>query len=118
MRSFTSLRATTAFASLASLAFVLSACSDNALEPGRRLSAGDANLVVIPTPSTIIAGADGGGFFNTYLANESGRASSEFWDNVSSDNLGTSHCNIGFYAAGTTGNGCDRAAAGSNANSS
>jgi len=116
MRSFTSPRAAVAFASLASLAFVLSACSDSTLEPGRRLSAGNADLALIPTPSTIIPGTDNGSFLNTVNANESGRATTEFWDNVSSDNAGASKCNIGFYASANVGTACLLEAPGSNTN--
>ncbi len=56
------------------------------------------------------------GAFNTATANNSGRGSSEFWDNPSADDAATSACNIGFYASGTLATDCQNQAAGSNAN--
>lgn len=113
-RRFTQARvAATSLLALAALA----ACSETSTtSPTGPSPFGAAHFVVIPTPSQIIAGADLGAFTNTINANESGRLTTEFWDNISSDNNGTSHCNIGFYATGNVGTSCLVAAPGSNAN--
>lgn len=56
------------------------------------------------------------GTFSTFTANNSGRATTEFWDNRSADDAATSACNIGFYASGTLATDCQNQALGSNAN--
>jgi hypothetical protein len=71
--------------------------------------------VAIPTPAQILATGGTGAFTNTINANESGRATTEFWDNVSSDDNG-SGCNAGFFASGTIVGTCLFETAGSTAN--
>jgi hypothetical protein len=56
------------------------------------------------------------GSFGTALADNSGRVTTEFWDNRSADDNATSACNIGFFAAGAIASDCQNQAAGSNAN--
>lgn len=56
------------------------------------------------------------GSFNAFLANNSGRVTSEFWDNRSADDNATSACNVGFFASGTLAADCQNQAAGSYAN--
>ena len=56
------------------------------------------------------------GTFSTFVANNSGRLTTEFWDNASADDAATSACNIGFYASGTLATDCQNQAPGSNAN--
>jgi hypothetical protein len=70
----------------------------------------------IPTPSQVVISSDGG-MFVPFVANNSRRETSEFWDNFSADATPTSpNCNVGFYASGTFSSGCQYGAPGSNAN--
>ncbi len=100
---------------------LLAGCSD-ALPLGPAESTGVAQakitpLVVPPPANVIVAGADAGAFSRTVIANNSGRAASEFWDNLSADNNGTNtSCNVGFFATHTLGTNCLRAAPNSNHN--
>lgn len=94
---------------------VLAACSDTTTAPSR-LSPRSPSLTILPTPSQIIGGTDAGYFSDTYVANESGRLTSEFWDNVSSDNSGAAKCDVGFYASATILAGCLNEQPGSTAN--
>lgn len=93
----------------------LGACSDSSIRPT------EPNIPlrfdVIPSPSTLIVPiGDAGTFTNSIVADNSGRVSTEFWDNESADNVSTHFCNIGFWATGTLSGDCANEAAGSDAN--
>jgi hypothetical protein len=65
----------------------------------------------------VVAGADAGSFVNLAAPNNSGRATTEFWDNISADETGANtSCNIGFFATGTLSAGCMNETAGSSGN--
>lgn len=106
---------------LAVSALVLSAaCSDPITSSPQVAAPGGARMDVVPTPAqVVIAGVDGGSFTGNVDPNNSGRATTEFWDNLSADNTGlNTSCNIGFYARGTFGANClnEGGAAGSTSN--
>jgi hypothetical protein len=73
---------------------------------------------VIPTPAQVVVTGPDAGMFQPFLANNSGRATTEFWDNLSADNNGPANqqCNVGFYASGTLSPNCRFEIAGSTAN--
>jgi len=95
---------------------LLAACSETATAPRPSgLSPHGASFVAIPTPPQILATGGLGAFTNTIDANESLRLTTEFWDNVSSDDNG-SGCNAGFFASGTIVGSCLFETPGSTAN--
>ena len=94
----------------------LSACSaDRTMGPVVNSAPAISALVV--SAATVIVPGTPAGSFTAFVANNSGRGSTEFWDNISADNTASVlSCNIGFYAAGTIQNGCQNETAGSTAN--
>lgn len=100
---------------------LLAGCSDSGMlapTSGGTPSLGQAGIAAIPTPAEVIVpGATVGSFTNTIVADNSGRATTEFWDNFSVDDVGTNHaCNIGFFATDNMASDCLNEAAGSDAN--
>jgi hypothetical protein len=102
---------------------LLAACSDSGpmspSEPlgGARLTNAPIVIQAIPTPAEVVVPIGDAGSFVPFTADNSGRATTEFWDNNSADNNdGTTACNIGFFASGTFGVGCDNETAGTSAN--
>lgn len=99
------------------------ACSDSGItnvaeEPAIRSV---PQFAIIPTPAQVIVQGTDLGSFNTYLANFSGRATTEFWDNLSADNDPTLtppafRCSIGFFASGNWSDTCKNQTAGTSAN--
>lgn len=81
-----------------------------AAEP-RSTDAGLVSLALADVVPGVTAGA-----FNLALPDNSGRVTTEFWDNLSADDNATPACNIGFFAAGTLAADCQNQAPGSNAN--
>jgi hypothetical protein len=80
-----------------------------------QLSTSEINLLIANT--SIVTGSVAGDFVNAVIPNNSGRLTTEFWDNPSADNpTNSTKCNIGFYAAGTMAPNCVNQATGSNAN--
>lgn len=72
----------------------------------------------LSSAQVIVPGGTVGSFTNAISPDNSGRALTEFWDNLSAD-VGASRinaCNIGFFAIGTLAADCINAAAGSAAN--
>ncbi len=102
------------FAAVGVLAALLGACSDSSIRPT------EPNIPlrfdVIPTPSQLIVpiGA-AGSFTNGIVANNSGRVTTEFWDNPSADRVSIEACNVGFWATGSLSGDCANEAAGSDA---
>ena len=90
----------------------LAACSDSGSMAPSALPNGPAfvkaNLQSIPTPAQVVVpGATPGAFTNLIVANNSGRATTEFWDNPSADQTATTdNCNVGFFATGTFSADC------------
>ena len=102
---------------------LLAACSDSGPmspnEPigGATLKQAPIVIQAIPTPAEVVVPIGDAGSFETFTADNSGRVTTEFWDNNSADNNGgTTSCNIGFFASGTFGVGCDNETAGTSAN--
>lgn len=59
----------------------------------------------------------GGGGWSAVTPNNSGRSTTEFWDNHSADKSGAAvNCNVGFFAVGTMDAGCLNQSAGTFAN--
>ena len=83
-------------------------------------SAPAVSALVLPGNSFVIVSDFGGGFvgsFTSYVANNVGRGSSDFWANKSADFGGVEACNAGFYAAGSMSGSCINDAMGSDAGS-
>ena len=101
------------FAALCVLSAFLGACADSstaATEPSISLA------VAVPSPSTLVVPiGDPGSFTNSIVANNSGRATTEFWDNTSADLASVEACNVGFFATGTLVGDCKNETAGSDA---
>jgi hypothetical protein len=103
---------------------IVAGCSDGGTGPSDSQSvsfkaAKPIKVLSVPVPADVVVpGAAVGAFVNAIVANNSGRATTEFWDNFSADNIpgGTQSCNVGFYASGTMGAACDNQAVGSLAN--
>ena len=75
-------------------------------------------VMALSSTQVIVPGATAGSFTNAIVANNSGRALTEFWDNSSAD-VGASKvqaCNVGFFALGTMALDCINVAPGSFAN--
>jgi len=112
---FHTFKAAAGLAAVTSLA-VMSACSD-VTSPSSNLRPTSLRAgVVIPTPAQVIVPGSPAGDWMSYNPDESGRATSEFWDNKSSDDrpfntvsglpdTGHGFCNIGAFAAGIIGPG-------------
>jgi hypothetical protein len=101
---------------------VLTACSDSGMlapsdSPGGP-SFKSVSALSIPAPADVVVpGVTAGSFANTIVADNSGRVTTEFWDNPSADQSSTTdNCNIGFFAAGTFSADCLNQAAGTLAN--
>jgi hypothetical protein len=99
------------------LVFALAACDSSLPSPtaasiDQQVSPSAASLI----SANVVPGVSPGAFFNAITANNSGRATTEFWDAISADDNASNACNIGFYASGTLAADCINAAAGSNAN--
>ena len=99
---------------------LLSACSaDRTTSPiGPETPQISAAVVALSSALIIVPGATAGSFTNAITPDNSGRATTEFWDNKSAD-VGpstTQACNIGFFAIGTLVNDCINQAPGSAAN--
>jgi hypothetical protein len=99
------------------LVLALAACDSSPRSP----TAAATDEAVSPRAASLISanvvpGVSAGVFANAINANNSGRATTEFWDAISADDNASNACNIGFYAAGTLAADCINAAAGSNAN--
>ena len=115
------MRSTSPLVPLLALAAV-AACSDSGSMAPSALPNGPAflqsNLLSIPTPAQVVVpGATAGAFTNAIVADNSGRVTTEFWDNPSADQSATSdNCNIGFFASGTFDASCINQAAGTFAN--
>ena len=96
---------------------LLAGCSSDAgtgpMDPG-----GFPAFVVVPTPAEVtVPGGDPGAFLAGFTADNSGRATTEFWDNESADNNPLAvACNIGFFATGTMDPDCSNEQPGSDAN--
>lgn len=92
----------------------LAACdsASNSMDPTETAKSSLVSAAVINAGSGVIAT----GQFTTFVANESGRTTTEFWDNASADNVPGSQCNSGFFVVGTIGVACKSEAAGSYAN--
>lgn len=86
---------------------LLSACSPETTtspvgsnsEVSAAVLAGNPYVIVSDIPAAA-------GSFAAYVADNSGRATTEFWDNNSADFGGVEKCNIGFYAAGQIDPSC------------
>ena len=101
---------------LGALATVLGACGDIGT-PSEPAGLSKPRFVVIPPSSQVVVPiGDPGSFTNAIVANNSGRATTEFWDNLSADVITTSNCNVGHWATGTLNADCDNEVAGSDAN--
>lgn len=71
----------------------------------------------IVSAATVVVPGTPAGSFTDFIANNSGRGRTEFWDQISADNTASVlTCNIGFYASGTMQSGCQNESAGSTAN--
>lgn len=103
---------------LAALPFLAGCAADAPLTaPEPSVSASISGLSSAPA-DYILPGSPVGSF-GAYIADNSGRATTEFWDNPSSDRdpgAGVVACTIGHWAAGSFDTGCRFGAAGSNAN--
>lgn len=101
------------------LAVVLvTACSDSGpMAPGESLLVPAPPSFLVAPPSEVVVPIGDAGSFVPFTANNSGRAATEFWDNNSADNNGTTtSCNIGFFAAGSFSGSCDNVTSGTAAN--
>jgi hypothetical protein len=101
---------------------VLAGCSDSGMlaptSDGTSFAGGGIGAAAIPTPADVVVpGTTAGSFANAIVADNSGRATTEFWDNISADDVATNACNIGFYATGNMAADCLNQAPGSTANS-
>lgn len=118
---FTTIRPPTAVAAL--MALVLSACSADSVVAPAASDPTDVTAAILPGNAYVIISdnAPGAGSFRSFIANNSGRTTTEFWDNRSVDSEGgPEKCNIGWYAIGAISPTClndDGLAAGSDANS-
>ncbi|HYW51530.1 MAG TPA: hypothetical protein VE861_13040 [Gemmatimonadaceae bacterium] len=100
---------------VAAMAF-MSACSADRTTGPVANTAPTISAKVVSAATVIVPGSPAGSF-TTFIANNSGRGSTEFWDNLSADNTASVlSCNIGFYASGTMQSGCQNESAGSTAN--
>jgi hypothetical protein len=106
------------YASMIASTAIASACSDSTTAPDVNAAVRAPRFALVPAPSqVVIAGTDHGAFVNAIVANNSGRATTEFWDDISADNTATNTtCNVGFYATGTMQPGCQNETPGSLAN--
>ncbi len=102
---------------------MLAACSDSGpMSPndplgGASLKPAPIVIQAIPTPAEVVVAIGDAGSFVPFTADNSGRETTEFWDNNSADNNGsTTSCNIGFFAAGTFSGDCDNVTEGTEAN--
>jgi hypothetical protein len=102
---------------------LLAACSDSGpMSPndplgGASLKPAPIVIQAIPTPAEVVVPIGDAGSFVPFTADNSGRETTEFWDNNSADNNGsTTSCNIGFFAAGTFSGDCDNVTDGTEAN--
>ena len=91
------------------LAFAAGCSEPGALAPSE--TAGPSfqqfGSLAVPVPADVILPGVTVGSFGGFTANNSGRATTEFWDNFSTDIVapGTS-CNVGFFATGTLNSNC------------
>lgn len=105
------------------LAAFSAACSDNAPTSALENTAhpNAPQFAIIPSPSQVVIQGIDAGDFRSFVANFSGRDTSEFWDNHSADEDGTLsppayRCNSGFFASGNFSLNCKNEALGSGAN--
>lgn len=104
---------------LAALPFLAGCAADapfTAPEPAVRASVQSFTLA---GTDFLVAGAPVGSF-GAFVVNNSGRATTEFWDNLSADRpaAGTAsqNCNVGHWASGTFSTTCENDAPGSDVN--
>ncbi|MBC8086336.1 MAG: hypothetical protein H7Z40_03665 [Phycisphaerae bacterium] len=111
----------TARATAALLVAFTAACSDagitNVIPDEPSIPTAPLFAITPPPAQVVIQGTDLGAFANTFIANHTGRALGEFWDNISADNVPANRCNIGSFAAGTMSNNCRNETPGSWLNS-
>lgn len=104
---------------VAGLTTLLAACSaDRPAGPSLDAAPSISAQVLSQSANPYILGSAAlPGSFVGFTANNSGRQSTEFWDNLSADNtVSTAQCNIGFYASAAMGADCQNQAPGSTAN--
>lgn len=96
------------FSQIALAVVGLGACSDPSVGSLTSPVSSAPRFLVTPTPAQVVVPiGDAGQFANSIAADNSGRATTEFWDNISADNkAGVTTCNIGYYATGTFGTKC------------
>jgi hypothetical protein len=100
------------FVAVALAALAFTACDSTQNAPTVSGIAPDqVSAVVLPSSGVVSAGGD----FTAATPNNSGRVTTEFWDNFSADDNTIKACNLGFYAAGTLATDCRNKAAGSDA---
>lgn len=120
IRSYRATARATATLAVAAIA----ACSDAGIT---NVVADEPNIptaplfAIIPTPAQVVIQGTDLGAFGPFIANQSGRVTTEFWDNPSADNDGTLsppafRCNIGLFASGNHSLNCKNQALGSAAN--
>jgi hypothetical protein len=92
----------------AGAALLLTACSPETTSSPLADGNPDVSAAVLAgNPYVIVSdNAAAAGTFTSYLANNSIRTTTEFWDNTSADFGGVEKCNIGFYAAGQIDPSC------------
>lgn len=103
---------------LGGLVLGLAACSDSGpLAPSDARGPSLVGALLVPTPAEVVVAGTTAGSFSAFTADNSGRATTEFWDNPSADNtVATDECNVGFFADGTMGPGCTHQTAATDAN--
>lgn len=104
---------------LLALAFVAGCNDSGVLMPSEVPAVSfDVSLLATPLPADVVVPGVTVGSFGAFVANNSGRATTEFWDNLSADivNGVTLNCNVGFFATGAMGAACLNQTAGSLAN--
>jgi hypothetical protein len=96
--------------------FTIAACDSAKQLPTDVGEGSQVSALVLPASGVIVSPVTAGDF-GGFAADNSGRAGTEFWDNMSADAGSSTDCNVGFYAAGVMpAGGCINAYPGSDAN--
>jgi hypothetical protein len=109
-------------AALGALAFTAACSSDAGVIAGPESATRLAPTAlpafdITPSPSDVVVSSDPTTYWRTFTANNSGRATTEFWDNLSADGLlGPNACNVGYFASKTIVSTCTSMSPGTLAN--